>query len=381
MRAERVASAARISHLGRCRAQIREEGSGVSVVKDVEFRHTGTKQRTGKMEAVYQSLGNDSGKYHREQMRTSIRHIKLFGFHLRKAPGEAEAELAYLNRIGEIDAVLTDDGDAALFGATCILRNLDKNNKDNVTMYTSTALASHPDVHLTQGGIFLLAVLRGGDYDTTGLPNCGMSIAHGLAHCGFGDSLLAATQTISDTELQQFLVSWCAGVRTELETNASGHLKSKHKALAARLPDTFPNIKTLKLYAHSITSWSDGYIPPNPIHWRVRLPSLPGLALFVQKKFGWKPTDIVDKFKRLIFPAMCIRRLNLPIDLNLQLHRHVNLGRLDDEYPQLSSFLSIVARQEVVDLTLNDEEDADGINENGEDGRGLAMDIDIIDLT
>ncbi|KAK7059514.1 PIN domain-like protein [Favolaschia claudopus] len=250
--------------------------------------------------------------------------LKLFGFHLHKAPGEAEAELAYLNRIGEIDAVLTDDGDAALFGATCILRNLDKNNKDNVTMYTSTALASHPDVQLTQGGIFLLDVLRGRDYDTplrqTGLPNCGMSIAHGLAHCGFGDSLLAATQTMSDTKLQQFLVSWRAG------------------ALAARLPDTFPNIKTLKLYAHPITSWSDGYIPPNTNHWRVRLPSLPELALFVHKKFGWKPTAIGYAFGGPFLQ---------PFDLNRQLHQHVNLGRVDDEYPQMSSFLGIVARQEV----------------------------------
>ncbi|KAK7050268.1 PIN domain-like protein [Favolaschia claudopus] len=392
--------------------------------------------------------------------------IKLFGFHFHKAPGEAEAELAHLNRIGEVDAVLTDDGDAALFGATRIIRNLDKKNKDDVTVYTSTALAAHPKVQLTQGGIFLLAVLRGGDYDTVGLSNCGMSTAHGLARCGFGDSLLAATQTMSDNDLKAFLVGWRKDVRTELATNARGYLKTKHMALAAQLPDTFPKIKTLKLYANPITSWSDGYVPPNPNHWRVRLPSLPALALFVQKKFGWKPIDIVDKFKRLIFPGMCIRRLNLPIDLNLQLHRHVNLGRIDDEYPQLSSFLSIVARQEVrpgvtmyrmkiainiltrqvlshlrapasaagssaasimvwldgqpmeryfpalvqrfnnknnvppprvlpavmakqlrgrhlgfVDLTLDDEEDGDGINESGEDGRGPAMDVDVIDLT
>ena len=39
-----------------------------------------------------------------------------------QAPGEAEAELAYLNRIGFIDAVVTDDVDTLLFGASTIIR-------------------------------------------------------------------------------------------------------------------------------------------------------------------------------------------------------------------------------------------------------------------
>ena len=39
-----------------------------------------------------------------------------------QAPGEAEAELAYLNRIGVIDAIITDDVDTFLFGATMLIR-------------------------------------------------------------------------------------------------------------------------------------------------------------------------------------------------------------------------------------------------------------------
>lgn len=39
-----------------------------------------------------------------------------------QAPGEAEAELAIMNRQGKIDAVLSDDVDALLFGATCLIR-------------------------------------------------------------------------------------------------------------------------------------------------------------------------------------------------------------------------------------------------------------------
>jgi Holliday junction resolvase YEN1 len=43
-------------------------------------------------------------------------------FRLPKAPGEAEAELAYLNGIGVIDAILSDDVDNFLFGAKIVVR-------------------------------------------------------------------------------------------------------------------------------------------------------------------------------------------------------------------------------------------------------------------
>lgn len=42
----------------------------------------------------------------------------------RMAFGEAEAELADLNRYGVIDAVLTDDVDALIFGALRVIKNL-----------------------------------------------------------------------------------------------------------------------------------------------------------------------------------------------------------------------------------------------------------------
>ena len=48
--------------------------------------------------------------------------IEAFGFEWRVAPGEAEAELAYLNRIGVIDAIVTDDVDTFVFGATKVIR-------------------------------------------------------------------------------------------------------------------------------------------------------------------------------------------------------------------------------------------------------------------
>ena len=70
-----------------------------------------------------------------------------------KAPGEAEAELAYLNSVGIIDAILSDDVDTFLFGAKTVIRKcaLSSPSRANpltllnlVQMLPSQATASMP---------------------------------------------------------------------------------------------------------------------------------------------------------------------------------------------------------------------------------------------
>lgn len=56
-----------------------------------------------------------------------------------QAPGEAEAELAQMSKLGKIDAVLTDDVDALVFGATKILRK-----SVNLSSYHSLPITSSP---------------------------------------------------------------------------------------------------------------------------------------------------------------------------------------------------------------------------------------------
>ncbi len=41
------------------------------------------------------------------------------------APYEADAQLAYLSKIGHIHAVITEDSDLLAFGATCIFYKMD----------------------------------------------------------------------------------------------------------------------------------------------------------------------------------------------------------------------------------------------------------------
>jgi len=120
------------------------------------------------------------GKEH--WMVNSLRTVlDAFGFECRTAPGEAEAELAYLNRIDVIDAVLSDDVDCFLFGARTVIRNSSatlsgnrnhgarnadgKDDGQHVYMYHLNDIESNPTVNLSPGGLILIGLLRGGDYD------------------------------------------------------------------------------------------------------------------------------------------------------------------------------------------------------------------------
>lgn len=45
-----------------------------------------------------------------------------FNIDIHQAPGEAEAELAFLNREGHIDAIMSDDCDTFIFGARTVFK-------------------------------------------------------------------------------------------------------------------------------------------------------------------------------------------------------------------------------------------------------------------
>jgi len=115
------------------------------------------------------------------KQKSLISQILTFG---KQVPGEAEAELVLLNKLGIINIVVTDDSDALIFGATCVMckwvlipclfncpdwqsyssPNIKKDH-DDVVPYTSEGIQTSAGVHLTQGGMLLIAILCGGDYD------------------------------------------------------------------------------------------------------------------------------------------------------------------------------------------------------------------------
>ncbi|CAE6416976.1 unnamed protein product [Rhizoctonia solani] len=140
-----------------------------------------------------------------------------------QAPGEAEAELAYLNNTGVIDAILSDDVDNFLFGAKVVIRNpsgtltgnrgypaLNREGKDDgvhVMVYRMDDIEKDPACRLTRGGMILIALLSGGDYDQ-GAKRCGPKTALALAQRGLGDELLGAFETLSREQFLDYIPAW-----------------------------------------------------------------------------------------------------------------------------------------------------------------------------
>ncbi|KAH8985375.1 PIN domain-like protein [Lactarius akahatsu] len=253
--------------------------------------------------------------------------IEVFGFEWRMAPGEAEAELAYLNSTGIIDAVLSDDVDNFLFGAKMVIRNSSANLSGNSkhatknadgrvdgnhsTVYTSAEILEHPSVQLTRGGLILIGLLSGGDYHPAGLARCETRIAHRLAKCRFSDELLKATQSLTRDELPDYLTTWRKDLHGELRTNSRGHLGSKKPSLAKAVPDAFPDIDVLLSYTNPIISTMDAgarrtHTPPR---WE-REPDLRKLAHLCKLHFEWGLKDtIIKRFRTVLWPSIVLRAL------------------------------------------------------------------------
>ncbi|KAJ3512565.1 hypothetical protein NMY22_g15298 [Coprinellus aureogranulatus] len=251
--------------------------------------------------------------------------IEAFGFEHRTAPGEAEAELAYLNSLGVIDGILSDDVDNFLFGATVVIRNpsntlsgnksnpalnaLGKDDKNHTLVFKFSDIKTHPEIGLTRGGLILIGLLSGGDYHT-GLEGCGMKTAVALAKCGLGDSLLQASITLSEARLPAFLDGWRNELRHEIQTNSRGLIGRKSPALAKRVGNDFPDIDVLMSYVNPVTSESMGKpYRPGDIRWD-REPDISKIAGICEFFFEWGYKEaIIKRFRTVIWHSAVLRIL------------------------------------------------------------------------
>ncbi|BEI85866.1 hypothetical protein CcaverHIS002_0601530 [Cutaneotrichosporon cavernicola] len=206
--------------------------------------------------------------------------LDVCGLEWWNAPGEAEAELALMNRQGKIDAVLSDDVDALLFGATCLLRNnsptlsgaqasstqntSSRSDQRHYEMYRisdivaewtrdESALKNADDC---QRAMVLVALLGGGDYVPEGVGRMGPKISFGLAKAGHADFLKLYTKERS--RFDRKIAQVHDDILNELSTNSSGHIGRRMKKLAEDLTDadlfqTFP----LDCYLNPAISPSD----------------------------------------------------------------------------------------------------------------------------
>ncbi|KAF1355567.1 PIN domain-like protein [Delphinella strobiligena] len=73
--------------------------------------------------------GGVAGRIDWEKIRLLRQVLDVLKVPHHRAPAEAEAECAQLQKLGIVDAVWTDDGDTLMFGATMLIRNFKDEKK------------------------------------------------------------------------------------------------------------------------------------------------------------------------------------------------------------------------------------------------------------
>lgn len=198
-----------------------------------------------------------SGQRNAPIIHLSKRLVDLFRFPRHDAPGEAEAECANLQRAGIVDAVMSNDVDAMMFGSSMTIMNFSKESgsgttsASHATCYRMSGEAGTSKVGIDRAGMILFALLSGGDYLPSGVPKCGSKLAAQIAKAGFGGDMLSAIG-FKGMERTEQLSEWRDRLQYELEENESGYFQNRHKAV--RIPNDFPDQTILEYYASPVES-------------------------------------------------------------------------------------------------------------------------------
>ncbi|KAF8879681.1 hypothetical protein CPB85DRAFT_1443135 [Mucidula mucida] len=219
--------------------------------------------------------------------------INIFGWQWVMARGE---ELAQINANGEIDAVMTDDIDAFLFGAKTVIKNKSVNISGNqahpardlngktsahhVNIYTADAIQRKTG--LTRAGLILFGLLCGGDYDE-GVRGCGPKIASGLAQLGYGNF----------------------GLTSSASPIISTHFSLRRRDTTLILPNTFPDLAILDAYVNPVWHLNTARVWDNG---ELNITSLAGFCEANFKEWGTQSL-IISRFRTLIWEAAVIRVL------------------------------------------------------------------------
>ena len=194
--------------------------------------------------------------------------------------------------------------------ANPILNSAGKDDKNHSRIFNIDSITRHPDIRLTRGGMILIGLMSGGDYQQGGLARCGVTTAHALARCGFGDSLFKAATNLGRGDLEDFLANWRQELRDELRTDSKGEIGRKQVALANSITRKFPDVDILLSYVKPITSESMGRASDNiRITWE-REPDLAKLAGVCEFYFEWGYKEaIVKRFRTVMWHSIVLRIL------------------------------------------------------------------------
>ncbi|KIX03346.1 uncharacterized protein Z518_06898 [Rhinocladiella mackenziei CBS 650.93] len=236
--------------------------------------------------------------------------IQAFRFPHHTAPGEAEAECAMLQSKGIVDAVMSQDVDAIMFGSTRTLRDWSKETSKHSKSPTHVNVLDIDQLQslsrLDPDGMILVALLGGGDYDEVGVAGIGSTLACEIARAGFGSELLGCVRRGDEVGVRE----WRERLQFELQTNESGYFKIKRKSV--QIPDTFPNRQILGYYMNPAVTPEDQLAELEGQWleaWKSEI-DIPALRDYVGETFEWLYKPGAWKFVRVMAPALLANRLH-----------------------------------------------------------------------
>lgn len=119
-----------------------------------------------------------------EMVRESKELLEAMGIAVVQAPGEGEAEAAYLSRIKNSYGVVSQDYDSLLFGATRLIRNLGLARKRKTISGWQEIRPELIDLHqvlnsleINLDQLICIGILVGTDYNPKGVPGIGQKRA------------------------------------------------------------------------------------------------------------------------------------------------------------------------------------------------------------
>lgn len=241
----------------------------------------------------------------------SKKMFDYLGIPWRVAPGEAEAECAALERAKIVDAVLTRDGDAFVFGSEFVLEKLVAKNK--MAMVRSFRMqdlqkrnGQNRDASsiVTRKHLLQLALMSGGDYDK-GIRGCGPTIALEAARIkGSCYKLFNCLQR--DGEDREWRSRW----RGDL---IQGLRDKRHHAVADAVPSRFPNHEVASYYiTPAVTPSEQLHEWAKKIKWDGEIQLLK-LRRFTEEYFNWRYAHLCGKFVNTLADVALVRELMICI--------------------------------------------------------------------
>ncbi|KAG6906737.1 hypothetical protein DXG01_012317 [Tephrocybe rancida] len=236
-----------------------------------------------------------------------------------QAPGDAEAELAFMSKSNQLDVVMAQDSNIVLFGARVVLCMCTRDGKERLMMYRAVDIERHMQLQLQAPDLLVVALLAGGDHSSA---ICPIRLAVELAHTGLGRALVKGLRHAhGNAPTQRFLHRWRQTLIEELRRNASGCLSRRNPVMAQSIPINFPSIALISLYWDPLRTKLSEANPGAPLA-PARSLDLPRLARFVDTYLvAGDPDGMYRLFCTHVFPGVAMQQL-----MNAALSTDAGLG-------------------------------------------------------